>query len=26
LEALANKHGIDKMMDTVARMALSKKE
>ena len=26
LEALANKHGLDKMMDTVARMALSKKE
>jgi len=26
LEALANKYGLDKMMDTVARMTLSKKE
>ena len=26
LEALANKYGLDKMMDTVARMSLSKKE
>jgi benzoyl-CoA reductase subunit BamC len=26
LEALANKHGLDKMMDTVARMSQSKQE
>ena len=26
LESLVNKYGLDKMMDTVARMVLSKKE